>query len=671
MVARAGRLKNEISRHETLGTSQTNKYLPKGAMRLPLGCVSGSIASMSTRIKITRVLLSAAAVAAFTLGQVRAEQTLPNILWITSEDNGPHLGCYGDTYAVTPNLDRLAKRSLRYTKASSTAPVCAPARTTIISGIYPPATGAEHMRSMTRLPGDFKMYPVYLRELGYYCTNNSKEDYNLEKAGEVWNDGGRKAHWKNRPDGKPFFAIFNHTISHESQIRNKINPADRIHDPAKVRIPAYHPDTPEVRKDWAQYYDRITMMDKLVGKNLRELEEAGLADDTIVFYYGDHGSGMPRSKRWPYFSGLNVPLIIHVPEKFKHLAPPEYTAGGSTDRLVGFIDLAPTLLSIAGAKAPSQMQGHAFMGRHTAPAQKFSFGFRGRMDERYDMVRTVFDGRHVYIRNYMPHKPYGQYLDYMFQTPTTRVWYDLYHAGKLNAAQSIFWQTKPAEELYDLETDPDEVHNLARSKDHSDVMKRMRKAHRKWAAEIRDVGFLPEAEIHSRAGDDSPYEMGHDDSRYDFDTVFQAASAASRKGKKTTEKLAELIKSEDSAVRYWAAMGYLIRGKNGVRKGREALVAALEDKSPSVRIIAAEALGRYGRKREAKRSAEVLMQYADPAKNGIRHSMLALNALDVIGEHANPHKEAIGDFARIDPKANSRMRNYANRLIDHILSDSK
>ena len=438
-----------------------------------------------------------------------------------------------------------------------------------------------------------------------------------------------------------------------------------------MRIPAYHPDTPEVRKDWAQYYDRITMMDKLVGKNLRELEEAGLADDTIVFYYGDHGSGMPRSKRWPYFSGLNVPLIIHVPEKFKHLAPPEYTAGGSTDRLVGFIDLAPTLLSIAGAKAPSQMQGHAFMGRHTAPAQKFSFGFRGRMDERYDMVRTVFDGRHVYIRNYMPHKPYGQYLDYMFQTPTTRVWHDLYHAGKLNAAQSIFWQTKPAEELYDLETDPDEVHNLARSKDHSDVMKRMRKAHRKWAAEIRDVGFLPEAEIHSRAGDDSPYEMGHDDSRYDFDTVFQAASAASRKGKKTTEKLAELIKSEDSAVRYWAAMGYLIRGKNGVRKGREALVAALEDKSPSVRIIAAEALGRYGRKREAKRSAEVLMQYADPAKNGIRHSMLALNALDVIGEHANPHKEAIADFARIDPKANSRMRNYANRLIGHILSDSK
>ena len=622
-------------------------------------------------IRISRIFLLGSTVAALGYAQARADQTLPNILWITSEDNGPHLGCYGDTYAVTPNLDRFAKRSLRYTKASSTAPVCAPARTTIISGIYPPATGAEHMRSMTRLPDNFKMYPAYLRQLGYYCTNNSKEDYNLEKVGEVWNDGGRKAHWKNRPDGKPFFAIFNHTISHESQIRNKIDPAKRIHDPSKVRIPAYHPDTPEVRKDWAQYYDRITMMDKLVGKNLREIEEAGLTDDTIVFYYGDHGSGMPRSKRWPYFSGLNVPLIVHVPEKFKHLAPPEYKTGVTSDRLVGFIDLAPTLLSIAGEKAPAHMQGHAFMGQNTAPAQKFSFGFRGRMDERYDMVRTVFDGRHVYIRNYMPHKPYGQYLDYMFQTPTTRVWHDLYHAGKLNASQSIFWQTKPAEELYDLEADPDEVNNLATSKDHSNMLKQMRRAHRNWAAKVRDVGFLPEAEIHSRAGSDSPYEMGHDNSRYDFDAIFQAANVATRKGKKTTEQLPGLIKSDDSAVRYWAAMGYLIRGKNGVRKGREVLVAALEDKSPSVRIIAAEALGRYGRNSEAKRAAKVLMQYADPAKNGICLSMYALNALDVIGEHANPHRDAIAKMARIDPKANSRMRNYANRLIGRILSDSK
>ena len=243
-------------------------------------------------------------------------QDLPNILWITSEDNGPQLGCYGDKYAITPNLDKFAAKGMRYTRASSTAPVCAPARTTIISGIYPPSNGGEHMRSMTRLPDGFKMYPNYMREAGYYCTNNSKEDYNIEKTGEVWNESGKKAHWKNRPKDKPFFAIFNSTISHESKIRNDIDDKDRIHDPANARIPAYHPDTPIVRKDWAQYYDRMTMMDTISGNDLKQVHDAGLDDNTIVFYYGDHGSGMPSSKRWPYFSGLNVPLIVYFPEKW-------------------------------------------------------------------------------------------------------------------------------------------------------------------------------------------------------------------------------------------------------------------------------------------------------------------------------------------------------------------
>ena len=239
---------------------------------------------------------------------------LPNVLWLTSEDNGPHLGCYGDKYATTPILDALAAKGMIYTRAISNAPVCAPARTTIISGMYPPSTGSEHMRSMTSLPSGYKMYPAYLRELGYYCTNKSKEDYNLRKEGEVWNESGGKGHWRNRPDKKqPFFAIFNYTVCHESRIRKR--PHTQVHDPAKVRVPAYHPDHPEVRKDWAQYHDKLTEMDTQVGAQLKELEAAGVADDTIVFYYGDHGSGMPRSKRWPFFSGLNVPLIVHVPEK--------------------------------------------------------------------------------------------------------------------------------------------------------------------------------------------------------------------------------------------------------------------------------------------------------------------------------------------------------------------
>ena len=621
--------------------------------------------------RIFQFFLILAIFLALGLKQAQAAKKLPNILWITSEDNGPHLGCYGDAYATTPNLDRLSKKGLRYTKASSTAPVCAPARTTIISGIYPPATGSEHMRSMTHLPKKFKMYPAYLRELGYYCTNNSKEDYNLREDGKVWDESSRNAHWKNRPEGKPFFSIFNLTISHESQIRNRISPSNKIHDPNKARIPAYHPDTPEVRKDWAQYYDRITMMDKLVGNTLKEIKDAGLAEDTIIFYYGDHGSGMPRNKRWPYFSGLNVPFIVHVPEKYKHLAPTDYKAGGTSDRLIGFIDLAPTVLSIANIKPPSHLQGHAFMGKHIDKSPEYSYGFRGRMDERYDMVRTVFDGRYIYIRNYMPHKIYGQFISYMFKTPTTRIWHEMHKSGKLNDAQSKFWQTKPAEELYDLNNDRDEIINLAKSKEHEDIIKSLRRAHVKWVKDVRDIGFLPEAEVHSRSKKDSPYEMGHDSNRYDLDNIFQAANIATRLGKKNTEKLQKLMDSNDSAVRYWGAMGYLIRGKSGLRKGRKFLVNALKDESPSVRIIAAESLGRYGNKKESKLAADLLIKYADPKENGISLSMLSLNAIDYLDEKASHHKETISKLPKLDPNADPRTRNYAGNLIGKIMSDLK
>ena len=401
----------------------------------------------------------------------------PNILWITSEDNGPHLGCYGDEYSVSPNLDALAARGMRYTRASSNAPVCAPARTTVISGIYPPSTGSEHMRSEAVLPGSMKMFPVYLRELGYYCTNASKEDYNLVKTGQVWDESSNKGHWKNRAEGQPFFAVFNATISHESQIRNAIDEKNRIHDPAKVRVPAYHPDTPEVRKDWAQYYDRITMMDAELGRRLGEIEEAGLAEDTIIFYWGDHGSGMPRNKRWPYNSGLNVPFIVHFPEKWKHLAPDEYVGGGASERLIGFVDLAPTMLSLVGVEPKAWMQGHAFAGEFETAKPEFSFGFRGRMDERVDLVRSVMNERYVYLRQYMPHRIYGQYIQYMFQTPTTQVWHDLYQAGKLNETQQRFWERKPAEELYELSTDRDEVVNMVGSLEHQGILVKMRSAH--------------------------------------------------------------------------------------------------------------------------------------------------------------------------------------------------
>ncbi len=594
---------------------------------------------------------------------------LPNVLWLTSEDNGPHLGCYGDSYADTPNLDALAAKGMTYTRAVSNAPVCAPARTTIISGMYPTSTGAEHMRSMTRLPKDFKMYPVYLRELGYYCTNNSKEDYNLAKEGQVWDESSRQATWSDRPSqDQPFFAIHNFTTTHESQIRKQ--PHTLVHDPAKVRVPAYHPDTPEVRRDWAQYYDKITEMDEMVGERLRLLEEQGLTEDTIVFYYSDHGSGMPRNKRWPYFSGIHVPLIVHVPEKWRHLAGSDYQVGGSSDRRVGFVDLAPTLLSLAGQVPPAHMQGHAFMGKYEAPAREFAFGFRGRMDERYDMVRSVLGKKYLYVRNYMPHKPYGQHLAYMFETPTTQVWKKMFDEGKLDQSQSHFWKSKPAEELYDFENDRDEVNNLAKSKDHQEVLRKMREAHLEHLNECVDLGFLPEGEIHSRSEGSTPYEMARS-GKYPFKRIFVAADLAAGLSPWATKTLITYLKDQDSAVRYWGAMGLLMRGKKGVSASSKALESALRDASPYVRAVAAEALGKHGDERQIKRAVKTLGDLADPIRNGCFPSMLAMNAIDELDEKAKSLLPLIESMPQVPVGVNARFKGYVGRLIKTILGELK
>jgi uncharacterized sulfatase len=615
-----------------------------------------------------RLFLAALAVFSFQLSVGRAVAAeRPNILWITSEDHSPTMGCYGDKYATTPNVDALAARGMRYRFAWSCAPVCAPARTTLISGLYPPSTGAEHMRSMVSLPAGFKMYPQFLREAGYYCSNNSKEDYNLAKPGQVWDESSGKAHYKHRAAGQPFFAIFNSTKSHESQIRTR--PHTAVHDPAKVRVHAYHPDTPEVRQDWAQYYDKVTEVDADAGRHLKELADAGLADDTIVFYYADHGSGMPRSKRWPCNSGLQVPVVVHFPAKWKHLAPPEYKPGGVSDRLISFVDFAPTVLSLAGIQPPAWMQGHAFAGKFTAPIQPFIYGFRGRMDERIDCVRSVSDGRYVYLRNFMPHLSQAQHVDYQFQTPTTRVWFDLYKSGKTTEAQSIFWRTpKAPEELYDLTTDPDEVKNLASSPQHQEVLAKFRQAQADLAAKIRDVGLLPEGEIHSRATGSAPYTMGHEDAKYPFARIFATASLASSLKPDALPQLRQAFKDSDSAVRYWAALGVLMRGKDAIAAARPELQASLSDAAPAVRVVAAQALGQHGDKADLDRALPLLVEHANGSKHDVFTSIAALNALGALGTKAAPALAELKALPDKGPSPDGRYNSYVPRLLTDLIA---
>jgi len=579
----------------------------------------------------------------------------PNILWITVEDIGPHLGSFGDTYAVTPRLDALAAEGVRYLRAFAPIGVCAPARSSLILGAYAPTAGSHDMRSGVRLPAAVKLYPQLLRAAGYYATNNAKQDYNLlEVPGDTWDESSRTAHWRNRPDpGQPFFAVFNLETTHESRIRYPedrfaeltaaLGPGER-HDPALADVPPYHPDTPEVRRDLARYADLITAMDRQVGALLDQLEEDGLAGDTIVFFYSDHGAGLPRSKRWLYESSTRVPLIVRVPERFRRLAPGS-SPGGVTKRLVDFTDLGPTALSLAGVEPPETMQGRAFLGEHARAPREYVYGFRGRMDERFDMQRAVRDERYRYIRSYMPWKIYGQHVDYMYEMPTMRVWWQRHERGELRGPERRFFQQKAPEELYDTWADPWEIHDLAGDPEYRDVLERLRGELRRWMLEIHDAGFLPEGEMHLRAEGSTPWELVRDPARYDLPRLIEAAERASRGAGET--ELLERLGDGDGAVRYWAASGLI--GREALSSAaRAALVAALDDAAPEVAITAAEALAAHGEPGLGLAALE----------RGLRHPLppvrlRAATVLDGLGEAARPAlpamREALQTWLAEDP----------------------
>ena len=587
----------------------------------------------------------------------------PNILWITSEDNGPELGCYGDSYADTPNIDSLAEKSLRYHRCWSNAPVCAPARTTIISGMYATSLGGHHMRSGVTLPDNFSTYPNVLRKAGYYCTNNSKKDYNFASEDGGWDDSGRKAHWRDRPNGTtPFFAVFNFTVSHESKIRTR--PHQLKHDPAKAPLPAYHPDTPEVRLDWAQYYDKMTEMDQQVGDLLAQLKVDGLNDSTIIFYYGDHGSGMPRSKRWPFDSGLRVPLLLHVPGKFRHLAPPDYAPGKVSDRLVSFVDLGPTAIGLTGTKPPANMQGIPFAGAHIGPKKNYLFGYRGRMDERVDMVRTCTDGRFVYMRHFYPDRPYLKHVDYMFQTPTTRVWNEMYRAGELNAAQAKFWQNKPVEELFDLQNDPDEISNLADSPAHREKTAELRNTLQTWMRETLDLGLLPEAEMHRLAGSQSPreYALRHKELFARLSDI--AFHSMDQSNGYSIQKLVELSTDPQSGIRFWAVRGLATRSATDTKRNK-ALIAASDDESPSVAITACDGLLSNESSSTRRNAVERLIELADVNRHGHFAAVAALNVLDMNANLTAAERKQLESLPRQAKKPPIRLGKYVGKLIDH------
>ena len=436
----------------------------------------------------------------------------PNVVWISNEDMSPHLGAYGDALARTPVLDQFATQSIRYSHAFTTAAVCAPSRAAIITGMYQTAIGAHHMRTtddrVPELPGPYlavppfyvKAFPEYLRAAGYYTTNRAKTDYQFGVPFTIWDELGETAHWRGRPDpSQPFFSVFNLEVTHESRIFPS-SPARKdkplVTDAARIAVPPYYPDTPAVREELARMHDNIADMDSQVGDILQQLQDDGLAENTIVFYWSDHGDGLPRAKRSLYDSGLRVPLMIRWP---KQLAPTA-SAGTVRDELVSLIDLAPTVLGLAGVEVPTHLQGRALLGPGAAaPAPQYVFGARDRMDIEYDMMRSARDSRFLYIRNFAPELPYAGHIIYRNQSAIMQEWLRLQAERKLSGPPALWMRTeRPAEELYDTQADPHQVRDLAADPAHRVTLERMRKAVTEWMARVADQGLINEAEMIQR-----------------------------------------------------------------------------------------------------------------------------------------------------------------------------
>ncbi len=438
-----------------------------------------------------------------------------NILWIVAEDMSPTIPAYGDSTIVTPSLDRLAKEGVCYDNFFSPHPVCSPARASIITGMYANSIGASHMRTGPWMlenlpehivkgykslpeenipyeavpPSEIKMFTEYLRTAGYYCSNNAKEDYQFIKTMTAWDESSSKAHWRNRPKNTPFFSVFNIGVTHESRIWAKAQDSLWVMQDLDVPVPPYLPDTEMGKNDVRRMYSNILEMDHRTGEILNELKEDGLLDSTIVVWYTDHGGPLPRQKRVLYDSGTKVPLIIRFPNG--------QFAGQRDNRMISFIDLAPTTLSLFGLKPPEHMQGTAFLGEYPREEEpQYIFGAADRFDKFTDRIRSVRDKRFKYIKNYEPEKPVYLDVAYRKNMPIMQELLRLREEKELTPQQALWFKTpKSIEELYDITNDPDELENLADSPDYKDDLLRLRKACNQWIQEINDTGLVPESEL--------------------------------------------------------------------------------------------------------------------------------------------------------------------------------
>lgn len=557
-----------------------------------------------------------------------AEDKRPNIVWIVSEDNSIHyLNHFFPGGAVAPQIEQMARQGLTFDHAYSNAPVCSVARTTLATMCYGPRIGTQFHRRyrLAPLPEGLQMFPAYLRQSGYYTTNNQKKDYNAVEGKGVWDDSSRQATWRNRPRGdQPFFHMESHGQSHESSLhfsRRTFDSESTTTDPEQIKLPGCFPDTPLFRYTQARYHDRMKIIDGIVGETLSKLKEDGVLEDTFVFYFGDHGGVLPRSKGYLYDSGLHVPLVIRIPENFRHLAiaPRGTRIPGSVE----FVDFGATVLRLAGVPLPKGIDGRPFLGLgvtlEEVNADRESFGYADRFDEKYDLVRSLKVGDYQYIRCYQPYLPDGLQNNYRYKMLAYAQWREMFRQGKLSGSEARFFQPKPVEMLFDVKQDPHQLRNLAIDAAFADVLERMRSRLTERLRTLPDLSFFPESVLIEKAMDD-PVGFGQRNRKL-ISELIELANLQVADFSRAKDRLRAALISEQPMKRYWGLMVATAHGE-AARELVDLARPLLQDKESIVRVRAAEFLGALGVVNPQDHLVAVVNDTTDP--------VLAVEALNAI-----------------------------------------
>ncbi|SDW30763.1 Sulfatase [Lutibacter oricola] len=562
----------------------------------------------------------------------------PNIVWIVSEDNSKHyLKMFDEHGATAPNIESLAADGLTYTHAFSNAAVCSAARSTLISASYGPRLATHYHRKMEQvpLPEGVEMFPAYLKRAGYHTTNNAKEDYNLFKADNVWDMSSKKATWRDRKEGQPFYHVFNIGTTHESRLhftREDMKKGTKT-DVNSVFVQPNHPQTELFKFTNAYYHDKIQQMDTEVGEVIAKLKEDGLYDSTFIFYYGDHGGVLPGSKGYINEMGVHVPLVVHIPSKYKHLV--DETPGTKVDGFVSFIDFGATVLNLAGVELPKGIDGKPFLGKGVSGKEVAkrdeTFSYADRFDEKYDMVRAVRKGKFKYTRNFQPFNFNGLMNNYRYKQLAYQEWLELYEAGKLNEIQSQFFEPKHAEELYDVEADPFETNNLADKPEYIETVKELRANLNNRMKSMPDLSVYPEFYL-KKVAFSNPVEFGQQHKK-DIEAYLEVANLNILKFEDAKVKIDENLKSDDAWKRYWALNTCSSFGKEANEFVSVAKEIAKSDSVLINKVKAAEFLGLVGKQNPVNVMTKALYDTKDGAE-----AVLMLNSIVLMKDGAHKYK---------------------------------